>query len=618
MYGQIIRFIIVIFLYAVKPADVKPFMHPWLSTVLFLLQFGLFYLICKMIFIRQARLTLSPSVDDYFRTESLMGVLAIPFFAFVTYGLDIKYFLSFIPGFTTSTTISNVFGLMLYCAYLCLIWHSGHDFFCKALHSTVTIKEHIKNQFRFYLGLVIPWLILSIFSDMVNYVFPWKFFKTEEGHVTAIVLGFVLFSFFGVDFIVKTWQCKPLPPGTKRNAMERFLATHKFPVKDILLWTPLASERALTAGIIGFLPGFRYILVTPALLEVLTEEELTAVLAHEMGHVRKFHMPFYLAFFTGYLLIVYAFSDLVILWVISREKLISLTTRSDFFSTTVVSLASTAPFLIFLIVYFRFIFGYFSRNCERQADLYALELLGTSFPLVNSLRKIAILSGHISNKPNWHHYSIIERIEFIQEAEHDPLVGEAHNRNLTARIKTWFLVIIVLVVCGIGIKKSSWFEHAMFDTNLKLVANAVNQSLADPHFYAAYGGYLIEKGSFDYAERVLLKGLSLFKNDPEILNTLAWLYATAPQPFRNPSKAVELAEKATRLSPESAHIWDTLAEAYYSKGLYDKALEAINKAISLNPSPKDYYLKQKEKIEKSMMYKTSSNCSSKSLEPWCS
>jgi tetratricopeptide (TPR) repeat protein len=229
-----------------------------------------------------------------------------------------------------------------------------------------------------------------------------------------------------------------------------------------------------------------------------------------------------------------------------------------------------------------------------------LELLGTSFPLVNSLRKIAILSGHISNKPNWHHYSIIERIEFIQEAEHDPLVGEAHNRNLIARIKTWFLVIIVLVVCGIGIKKSSWFEHNMFDTNLKLVANAVNQSLADPHFYAAYGGYLIEKGSYDYAEKVLLKGLSLFKNDPEILNTLAWLYATAPQPFRNPSKAVELAEKATRLSPESAHIWDTLAEAYYSKGFYNKALEAINKAISLNPSPKDYYLKQKEKIEKSM------------------
>ncbi|MEJ5299819.1 MAG: M48 family metalloprotease [Thermodesulforhabdaceae bacterium] len=605
MYGQIIRFIIVVFLYVVKPADTKPFMNPWLSVLLFSLQFGLFYLLCKVVFVRHTRRTISPSVEDYFRTEVLLGIISIPFFAFVTYGIDIKYFLSFIPGFKASMTISNAFAFLLYFTYLCLIWFSGYEFFCKAFHTNVSIRNHLRNQIRFYSGFVIPWLVLSFFSDIVNYALPWKFFKTEGGHLISTILGFVIFSFFGVGFIVKTWQCKPLPRGPKRDLIERFLKAHQFSVRDILLWTPLASERDLTAGIMGFLPRFRYILITPALLEVLSDEELLSVIAHEMGHIRKFHMPFYLAFFTGYILIVYAFSDFVILWVLSREKLISLAATSDFFSVTVLALLTTIPFLIFLLVYFRFIFGYFSRNCERQADLYTLELLGTPLPLTNSLRKIAVLSGNVGNKRNWHHYSIIERIEFIQEAGYNPSVGEAHNKKLATKMKIWFLVVVLLVICGLAIKKSSWFERAMLDTNLKVVATAVNQSFWDPRFYAAYGGYLIEKGSYEYAEKVLTRGLLLFKDDPEILNTLAWLYATAPPPLRNPARAVELAEKATKLSPESAHIWDTLAEAYYSYGSYEKALEAINKAIDLNSPPKDYYLKQREKIQRRLIKKSS-------------
>ncbi|MCX7823028.1 MAG: M48 family metalloprotease [Syntrophobacterales bacterium] len=559
----------------------------------------MFYGLCKITFSRKEKLR-EISLKDYERTENFLSLLIIPFYAFLIYGMNIKYLLFSTLFLPRSVMISNLIGLTLYFVYLGIVWHSGYPLFCRVSNSSIPLKRHIESKFRFYTGMVLPWLILSLFSDVIDLVFPWKIFRTEEGHLIVIIVGFLMFSIFGIDFIVKVWQCKPFLKGPRRELIERFLAFYHFPIKDLLLW-PSLGERALTAGIIGFLPRTRYILITPALNEALDDDEILAVIAHEMGHIRKFHMPLYFLLFLGYILIVYASSDLVILWVLSRENLIKLSSMPGVFSTTILSILTTLPFLIFLIFYFRFLFGYFSRNCERQADLYALELLGTPVPLASSLRKIALLSGYPLDRSNWHHYGILERIEFIHSVSFNPLIGKMHNRKLARSIKVWFITVTLLVILGLFIKKSSWFEREVFNVNLKIVAASANYSLDDPLFYAGYAGYLMEKGSHEYAERILLHGLERFKNNPELLNALAWLYATVPQPTRNPDKAIELAEKAIKLSPESPHIWDTLAEAYYSKGLYDRALHAIDRALSLNPSPKDYYLRQKEKIERRLM-----------------
>lgn len=595
MYGQIIRFLIAIFIYSAQSADVKPPVNTAGSIILFVLQFVVFYGLCRILFTHKNR-SESASLRDHEQTENLLSLITIPFYAFLIYGLNIKYLISFAPILSGSLALSNITGLLLYFFYLGIIWYSGYGLFRKVSHSSITLKDYIEPKLRFYTGMILPWLILSALSDISEHLIPLNFFRTEKGHLTVIIFGLAIFSVFGVNSVVKVWKCRSFPKGKRREVIEKFLIMHRFPVKDLLLWTSL-GERALTAGIIGFLPGARYILITPALNEVLNDEEMLAVIAHEMGHIKRLHMPLYLLLFVGYILVVHALSDLVVLWLLSRETFITLITRPGVFSTTLLSVSTTLPFLILLILYFRFLFGYFSRNCERQADLYALELLGNPAPLVNSLRKIALVSGHPVDRSNWHHYGILERIEFINEASFNPSLGEAHHKKLARSIKTWLAIITMVVVSGFFIKKSSWFDRMMINANLKIAAASVNQSLNDPLFYAGYAGYLMEKESYAYAEKILLNGLGRFKNNPELLNALAWLYATAPQPLRKPDKAIELAEKATKLSPESPHIWDTLAEAYYSKGFYDKALAAINKALSLHPSPKEYYIKQKEKIE---------------------
>ena len=65
----------------------------------------------------------------------------------------------------------------------------------------------------------------------------------------------------------------------------------------------------MTAGIMGILAKFRYILVTDALMDVLSLDELKAVLAHEMGHAKYRHLLFYILFFVGYMAISFGLSD---------------------------------------------------------------------------------------------------------------------------------------------------------------------------------------------------------------------------------------------------------------------------------------------------------------------
>ena len=68
----------------------------------------------------------------------------------------------------------------------------------------------------------------------------------------------------------------------------------------------------LTAGVMGLVKKFRYILVTDALLNNLSSDEIDSVIAHEIGHVKKYHLQFYLIFFLGFLFLFYSLQDILI------------------------------------------------------------------------------------------------------------------------------------------------------------------------------------------------------------------------------------------------------------------------------------------------------------------
>jgi tetratricopeptide (TPR) repeat protein len=72
-------------------------------------------------------------------------------------------------------------------------------------------------------------------------------------------------------------------------------------------------------------------------------------------------------------------------------------------------------------------------------------------------------------------------------------------------------------------------------------------------------------------------------NNPDVKNTLAWIYATCPDPnTRNPSEAIRLAQEACSATDyKKAGKLDTLAAAYASAGRFGEAIETAENALSL-------------------------------------
>ena len=81
------------------------------------------------------------------------------------------------------------------------------------------------------------------------------------------------------------------------------------------------------------------------------------------------------------------------------------------------------------------------------------------------------------------------------------------------------------------------------------------------------------------------KSLAIYPDNAEVLNNLAWTYATCEdQQFQDPNRALAMATLAVRLENQP-HIWDTLAESYYVNQMYSKAVEAGRQAFDNELAP---------------------------------
>jgi tetratricopeptide (TPR) repeat protein len=99
---------------------------------------------------------------------------------------------------------------------------------------------------------------------------------------------------------------------------------------------------------------------------------------------------------------------------------------------------------------------------------------------------------------------------------------------------------------------------------------------------------------YDEVFELYEKALDIDASDPGVLNNFAWFLATVPDmTLRDPQRAIPFAEKAVE-SKKLPQYMDTLAEAYYAAGSFQKAVEIINEAIALEPE----YEYLKEQLEK--------------------
>jgi len=350
----------------------------------------------------------------------------------------------------------------------------------------------------------------------------------------------------------------------------------------------------------GLVKKFRYILVTGPLLRFLEPEEIDAVIAHEIGHIKKKHLVFYLVFFVGYMLVSFGTFDLLIYGIFFSQPIHNLIENTGLNQTTITSSIFSFAIIVIFLIYFRFIFGYFMRNFERQADTYVYTLFDSAKPLISTLEKIAATSGQPRDTPNWHHFSIKKRVDYLNQCEADKAWITRHDRKINKSIAIYLAGLVL--IGGIGYHLNFGETGRKLNKHFfeKLIQRELGKTPGDPSLYKMLGD--LHYSNNNYAETITAyaQSLALAPDSPEVLNNLAWLYATCDkEEFRNPKKALALAKRAAEIK-ESPHILDTLAESYYVNKQFEQAVSAELRALELAGKDRTYYEGQLKKFREAI------------------
>ena len=290
--------------------------------------------------------------------------------------------------------------------------------------------------------------------------------RNAENPITWIVAAGVVV-FFAPEVLRRILHTEPLPNSPLRRRLESLCKRTGVKYRDILLWK--TQNNTGNAAVMGLVSRYRYVLLSDLLLDTMTDEQIEAVFAHELGHIVHRHMAWLIVFV--FVLSLFnigggAWATRVMGdWGISSE-------------TALAIVIGTAYLFKFLLL-----FGFVSRRFERQADVFAartMELSRESVPDVSAsvtllaarsmantttapaatalavrpavaleyasdsapghvgqygaaifgsaLHRVAMVNNIPVRAPSWCHGSIAKRMQYLHELSKDPVRTKRFDR----------------------------------------------------------------------------------------------------------------------------------------------------------------------------------------------
>jgi len=210
----------------------------------------------------------------------------------------------------------------------------------------VTLAALLEEIFKHYLDkyAILGWLLAAIvFTKMVVFL-PW--------------------------LTTRLWDTTPLT-GPLRLRLDAIARDHRLRFRNILLWK--SHHMVSNAAILGFFPLVRYFLLSDALLERLTDRQIEAVFAHEVGHGKHRHFWWFAAVLGGAIMLAdglgtgFMLLDSHFHWLSALDD----NGRENVNSILQLGLAGIILFFVFLPV---------SKQFEHQADWFAVRHLASHAP----------------------------------------------------------------------------------------------------------------------------------------------------------------------------------------------------------------------------------------------
>ena len=593
IYNNLIYFLVVIFAVTTDRIPDAPWINPLFGVPAMLFLYLVYSFIARYMF---QRLKFGSS-NEYFKTESRLSILAVIFFGVSLFVFDLKYYLEPLSIGGRMPVFANYGGIAFFFVFFCLMWINARSEYQHIFHREYSPGRFVVANLKTNLPILLPWLVLTLVFDLLLLadlpgVAP--LLDSNWGDLVIIAVFLVFLLIFFPPMVRWLWNCTPLPDGLLRRAIEEFFRKQDFSA-EIFLW-PLFEGQVLTAGVMGLVPRFRYVLVTPALIQTMNWQEIEAVLAHEIGHVKKKHLLLYVLLFISFSVFFSAAAEPLPIFILTSDWFYSLS--SFFLISPELLLAGmvSVPLLLLVLIYFRFIFGYFIRNFERQADIHVFSALGDSTALINSFEKIARLSGKIRDRKNWHHFGLGERIAFLEKCEQDKSWIKKHDKKVYLSLGLYFLAVVLSVILVRSVDLTQYtgkYEPRYVEA---VIRHELQMDPDNGLLFLLLGDILVQQKMERDAVKAYERALKLKPDNADINNNLAWLLLSAKDAsLRNPIRALELARRAAALKP-AGYILDTLAVALWTMGSIDEAVVAEKEAVQRDPENREYYRQQLQKF----------------------
>ncbi|HOI54912.1 MAG TPA: M48 family metallopeptidase [Phycisphaerae bacterium] len=273
---------------------------------------------------------------------------------------------------------------------------------------------------------------------------------SAEAETAALAAPMILVYVLSPWLLRVAWSTSRLPDGPLRQRLEAAARRAGVYVRDIIVWR--TGGLMVNACVAGLGRPLRYVFLTDTLIESLQPVQVEAVFAHELGHARFHHIPFFFVVAVGGgmgMSLVAAALDALLL----------------------PETAVLGGGIVFLAGYWLGFFGFLSRRFERQSDLFAARTVDCpgrrfegacamhrpesvaaddpylvcghqAWAFTSSLEQIALLNGMAARARSWRHFGIARRMRFIDDAVGRPDRVRRYDRRL--RLLKWLILAAVL------------------------------------------------------------------------------------------------------------------------------------------------------------------------------
>jgi STE24 endopeptidase len=193
---------------------------------------------------------------------------------------------------------------------------------------------------------------------------------------------FVLFAQIApIVFLPIFYKFEPLENEHLKERLVRLSERAGTRVRGVYEWKLSEKSKKANAALTG-LGATRRIILADTLLEKYSDDEIEAVLAHELGHHVHKHILKSIAVQAGITLFGFWAASAVLHYAIERVHLFE--TMSDFANLPLLVLVSTLiSFLLMPLL------NSYSRFNERQADRYCFQSITSVAPFISSMNKLA-------------------------------------------------------------------------------------------------------------------------------------------------------------------------------------------------------------------------------------